>query len=289
MESRSLSGMKGLMNLYQAFFIDLWGVVHDGVALYPDAIGVLKELQKAQKKVVLLSNAPRRSAVVKKFLASLGIKGDLFSDVVTSGEDMWASLQEKKNSLSSLVEIGSAYFMGSPQDLSLLHECGFSKEERLQEASFILATGFGCLGDALTKYQDQLDEGLRLNLPLICVNPDKVVHVGGAEYLCAGTLADYYEMRGGRVFYHGKPHRSVYERAHKLVGRMPKKGILAIGDSFHTDVQGACHFGIDVALVMGGIHKKDLLDEHNKERDHVGRFLKTQEFSPTYHMPFFAL
>ena len=63
-----LKKFKNISNMYDVYFIDLWGVIHNGITLFENAITVLDELKKQQKKVVLISNAPRSSNTVKQFL-----------------------------------------------------------------------------------------------------------------------------------------------------------------------------------------------------------------------------
>ena len=41
-----IEGLKSIVDSYDIFYIDLWGVVHDGISLNKDAINVLNELQK---------------------------------------------------------------------------------------------------------------------------------------------------------------------------------------------------------------------------------------------------
>ncbi|MDC1485880.1 TIGR01459 family HAD-type hydrolase, partial [Pelagibacteraceae bacterium] len=52
-------GLRSIVEDYDLFFIDLWGVVHNGIKLYEQAIITLKEIKKAKKDYVLLTNAPR--------------------------------------------------------------------------------------------------------------------------------------------------------------------------------------------------------------------------------------
>ena len=68
MKKKAIKGLAEIYHKYNAFFLDLWGVVHNGVKLYPGAIEVLINLKKLNKKFVLLSNAPRPSKNVEKFL-----------------------------------------------------------------------------------------------------------------------------------------------------------------------------------------------------------------------------
>ena len=67
MAEKIINGLKQVYENYEAFFIDLWGVVHNGIKLHPEAIEVLHNLYKLKKRFVLMSNAPRPSNYVKKF------------------------------------------------------------------------------------------------------------------------------------------------------------------------------------------------------------------------------
>ena len=73
MRTKIIEGLSQVHSKYDTFFIDLWGVIHDGVKLYPTAIKVLKNLNKLNKRFVLISNAPRPSKNVKNFLLKLKI------------------------------------------------------------------------------------------------------------------------------------------------------------------------------------------------------------------------
>ena len=61
-------GFRSIVENYDLFFIDLWGVVHNGINLHKEAIKVLVEIDKSKKKYVLLTNAPRPNSTVKIFL-----------------------------------------------------------------------------------------------------------------------------------------------------------------------------------------------------------------------------
>ena len=52
-------GLKSIAFKYDLFFIDIWGVIHDGVQLHKNSIKALNELEKLNKEYVLLTNAPR--------------------------------------------------------------------------------------------------------------------------------------------------------------------------------------------------------------------------------------
>ena len=81
-----LNGLQSIADNYDLFYIDLWGVVHNGVNLHEKAIAVLNELLKKKKMLVLLTNAPRPNKTVQNFLEKMGMDKVLRDHVFTSGE-----------------------------------------------------------------------------------------------------------------------------------------------------------------------------------------------------------
>ena len=50
-----LNGLQSIADNYDLFYIDLWGVIHNGIKLNEKAIIVLRELLKKDKSFVLLT------------------------------------------------------------------------------------------------------------------------------------------------------------------------------------------------------------------------------------------
>ena len=67
-------GLRSILNNYDLFFIDLWGVMHNGIELYEEAVYVLKKISEAQKDYVLLTNAPRPKKKCRKFFRKNGLR-----------------------------------------------------------------------------------------------------------------------------------------------------------------------------------------------------------------------
>ena len=86
METKLIKGLSQIQSKYNAFFIDLWGVIHNGVHLYPEAIEVLKNLKDLNKRFVLISNAPRPKKSVEKYLINLKMDKSFLKNLFTSGE-----------------------------------------------------------------------------------------------------------------------------------------------------------------------------------------------------------
>ena len=89
MKIRLIRGIRALAPRYDGFILDLWGVVHDGVAPLPGALDCLRGLIEAGKRIVLLSNAPRRSSDVVERINRIGVPADLYHEVMSSGEEAW--------------------------------------------------------------------------------------------------------------------------------------------------------------------------------------------------------
>jgi len=247
---------------YNAFFIDLWGVVHNGVKLYPGAIEVLINLKKLNKKFVLLSNAPRPSKNVEKFLINLKMDKTIAKNVFTSGEAALRSL--KKNIYGK-----NFYHLGPQRDTDLFKEFERNKKS-LDDADFILCTGFlENKKDSLDYYKNLLKK--HLNLKMICTNPDLVVHRGFRKEYCAGTLAAIFEELGGKVVYFGKPYPEIYNFCRKK-----NEIILAIGDNIRTDVKGANNMKFDSLFITGGIHKDEFANIPYSDYDKVLKKYKTK-------------
>ena len=72
---------------YRLILCDLWGVVHDGVELYPGAAVRLRQWREEGRCVVLLTNAPRTEEAVEQQLGQIGLPRDCWDAIATSGEE----------------------------------------------------------------------------------------------------------------------------------------------------------------------------------------------------------
>jgi HAD superfamily hydrolase (TIGR01459 family) len=266
MRKKKIEGLSQIYEKYDAFFIDLWGVIHNGIKLHLNAIEVLENLNKLNKRFVLMSNAPRPSKNVQQFLLKLKMGKFLIKNVLTSGEAALKSL--RKNTYGK-----SFYHLGAKRDHSLFK--GFEKNSKtLEEADFILCTGL------LDKYEDQLDYYKKFlkrftNIKMICTNPDLVVHRGKREEYCAGTLAEIFKGLGGEVIYFGKPHPEIYKFCIKKDER-----VLVIGDNIRTDIKGANNMKFDSLLITNGIHKNEFKKNETKDYDKI---LEKYEATTNYY------
>ena len=244
-----------LITRYDAFICDLWGVIHDGTTLYPGVIETLTALKNAGKKIIFLSNAPRRAIMAEANLSRLGIEKNLYDAVITSGEATYHFLSDPANRLRE--QCGKRYvFIGPERDAGLTAGLDYERVDIPAKADFILNVGFLHDDQTLDEWQMLLEQCLILDLPMLCANPDhEIVRVTGKVALCAGAIAARYTEMGGSVLSFGKPYPEVYAACYLLLKDTPKDRILAVGDNLATDIQGANSEKLPVALITGGILK----------------------------------
>ncbi len=255
MEMKFIKGLSQIESKYDTFFIDLWGVIHNGIALFPEAINVLKNLTELNKRFVLISNAPRPSKSVERFLANLKMDKVFLKNIFTSGE---AALQVLKNKNYGK----SFYHIGPIRDEDLIK--GFENNKTsIEKCDFILCTGFFDKEESSLNYYKKLLKGYT-KIKMLCTNPDLIVHRGLKEEFCAGTIADIFEKLGGEVVYFGKPYPEIYNFCLKK-----KERVLAIGDNIRTDIKGANNMKFDSLFITGGIHKREFLDLSLEDYDKI--------------------
>jgi HAD superfamily hydrolase (TIGR01459 family) len=228
---------------YSTILCDIWGVVHDGVHLYPNAAERLRQWHAHGRKIILITNAPRTADAVEAQLGRIGLPRDCWDGISTSGEAGIAAIRALGHPTG---------FLGTREDRSILEEHGLVFVE--DGFADIAVTGLDDERDRVEEFTAQLELLAARDVLFHCFNPDRVVVRGGVLEPCAGALADVYEGMGGRVEWYGKPHHAIYDFALSLAGNPPKEAVLVVGDALVTDMLGAARQGFDAVLVRGGIH-----------------------------------
>lgn len=261
-----LRGLADVAERYDALIIDLWGVIHGGVEPYPGVVGCLEELARAGKPVALLSNAPRRAASAGRRLAEMGIRGDLYRFLLTSGDSAHDALARRDDPAHRA--LGRRYFyIGPDWDADLVRDLDHVAVTDVAEADFLLCVGLVDESDPLERYDPVFEVAAERGAPMLCVNPDLVVHrQGGITSPCAGMLAKRYaERHGGRIISHGKPDPAIFRRAARDLGA--GDAVLVIGDSLTTDIKGANAAGFESVFITRGIFAGELGLEPGDEPD----------------------
>ena len=260
-------GLRSIADNYQLFYIDLWGVIHNGISIHNEAILALRELTRKKKEYVLLTNAPRPNDTVKIFLEKMGMDKEIRNHVFTSGE---ASLNYLKENL----EDKKFFHVGPPRDFDLFKDFNDNKSKIIEDCEYILCTGlYDDQNKDLNFYKSLFEKNI--NKKMICTNPDLIVDRGNVRELCAGSVAMVFEKLGGEVVYFGKPYAEIYNQS---IENKNKK-ILAIGDNLNTDIKGANLLNYDSLLISNGIHRNEIknkgIQDVSKEYEAIVNFIQS--------------
>ena len=276
-----VGGISEIADRYDGYLVDLWGCVHNGIEPFPEAVDALLHLSRMGKKINLLSNGPRRGVDLIARLDQMGVPREAYHYVMSSGEAAWQAFADRTDDFHR--ELGSrCYHLGPDRDASVFAGNGLERAGTLADAHFVLNTGPTDFSHTLDDYQDLLEEASERTLPMVCANPDLVVHIGDDLVICAGLIAQRYEAMGGKVAYHGKPFPSVYERCYAFLEGIPKERILAVGDGLRTDVLGAANQGVSSLFLTHGIHVAELgvlINDASAIRELAGRIAAVPSYA----------
>ena len=317
---RQVDGIRDIIDEYDVFLLDMWGVMHDGSKPYDGVLEVVQRLHEAGKRLIILSNSSKRRDSSVSMLQKLGFDPDSFEQIITSGEISYQMLRSNSDEIVCepwsplLTPKKTVFVLGSGDgDADYCRSSGW-RLSSLEDASLILARGtFTVEGEELqaSKRNDEkiygevlndcLLKSAKLKLPMLISNPDKV-RPDAERPPMPGKIGDDYvvelkkqhqEEVDGLVKRIGKPFPDVYQVALREVA--DRSRVCMIGDALETDVTGGQSFGIDTVWVMlDGIHAPDL-DRTLSLRDGAAKIIETYNgqagtysslsVSPTFLMP----
>ncbi|MEO1407202.1 MAG: TIGR01459 family HAD-type hydrolase, partial [Pseudomonadota bacterium] len=195
-ELRALNGLADIASEYDAILCDVWGVIHNGRSAFDAACDALVNYRLRGGRVILLTNAPVPKERVLRYFEPLGVPRDAYDDCVSSGDATRAVLDEHSD--KAIWRLGADE--GWEHDRFLYDGLDLTFSDTPDEAQMGLIIG---LRDQEHDHPDQYTEELqgiaRLDLPLICANPDIQVRIGDKLHWCGGALARIYEHAGGQV------------------------------------------------------------------------------------------
>jgi len=273
----TVSGLGPIADEYDALFCDIWGVIHNGRIPFHEACDALERFRQERGPVILISNSPRPAVAIPEQFREIGVPGELWDAIVTSGD---ATINELARRAP-----GPAFKLGPERDDALYEglELHFSD---IDDAAFISCTGlFEDDHETPDDYTQLLSEARENGIPMVCANPDIKVRRGDKEIYCGGALAQKYEDMGGEVIYAGKPHKPIYRLCRTWLNNImsyevPNDRVLCIGDNVHTDLAGAQNEDYDCYFIQDGLHGAmtdaftNLLKQHNIAARYLGDRLR---------------
>ncbi len=277
---REIKSIEEIIDDYDNFIIDQWGVMHDGSFGYDHAFNSINILKSNNKNLFIISNSSKRSKTSIDRLPKLGFKKNFFLNTVTSGEMIWQLLNKKYFDDKNKKNCFHIYDEQKEDGLDFRDGLNFNFVEKVEEADLILAcTPFEKLQPI--DYIPLLEAAYRKEITMYCANPDleTVENNSNNNVFCMGAIAEIYKKMGGNVIIKGKPDVSIYIKTTNQIN-LEKKRTVAIGDSLFHDIQGANNFEIDSVLVKSGIHK---------DLNQINNLIKNHQINPTYIIDKFSI
>ena len=102
---------------YELFIVDIFGVIHDGLELYPEVFDNIKKIKQQNKHFVFLSNAPRRAKIAQQALSDFGIEQNLYDTIMTSGEHAFEYFKNLERQNITL----KYYYLGPKKEIGRAH------------------------------------------------------------------------------------------------------------------------------------------------------------------------
>jgi len=275
---------------YDNIFVDIYGVLFDGVALYDQAASTLGKLKKKGKKVTILSNTTQVSSEAIGGYSRRGmIQGIHYDEFVTSGEFLNYFIKNYPEEFSKLVggkaDAVECIFMGNSSvfkgthlkvvfdtnDADFLYagtpRCSYGAvrvddvfdmngnkvniEEIVNQDWHRLHDSQGRKG--FPEIAHQLEYCLRMNKTILVANPDIFINClqGSGERISIITQGAI------GAYYERLGGKVVYfgkpwEGMFRYAQQlsMPQGRMLMVGDTPWTDIIGANNCGWDAALVI---------------------------------------
>ena len=271
--------MAELIERYDVFLIDQFGVLRDSNGLYEGAPQALKTLRGANKVVVILSNSGKDGDNNARRLVDLGIERASFDHFVTSGD---VGLSILKRAGSPAKPGGRCLTIASAEAPRFAELLGMVPADTGGDADLVLIAGSEAERIPMEEYAALLRQAAERDVPCFCTNPDLHKLWNGASVPGAGSIADLYEALGGHVTRIGKPFHEIYDHALQLCGGPEKSRVVCVGDSIEHDILGAQCAGLSSVFVSTGLAAEQTQEAQARDMAEIDAW-------PTYRMARFSV
>lgn len=252
-----------LADRYDAFLVDLDGVIWRGESPIDGAAEAIEALRTAGKAVVFVTNNASRSA--RDYAAKLMRMGVPTPphDVVTSAHAVVAHLRE-----IGLERGARVHVFGTAALAQIVRGAGFAttKDTSGVEACVVA-------WNPRLSFEDirRACDVARSGVPLVGANRDATYPAEDGLLPGTGAILAAVEIASGRrAAVVGKPSPYLFTLAMERCGATPDR-TLVIGDRADSDVAGAHAAGLRAALVLTGVTRPDAVDALEPRPDWVLR------------------
>ena len=244
------------MKFYRGYIFDMDGVIYRGDEPIQDAIETVNDLKERGCKVIFITNnSAKLSSQYRSTLLNLGVEGVHERDIITSGNVAAKYLEDK---LRIHPEQKRVLCVAEESVKHLLREIGMEviEPEEHRTAHYVVA-GFYKPFDWRLGSQ-AVDAIVTYGAEFIGTNPDPARPVENGEIEAGtGAIIAFIETASGvKAMIMGKPYPDMYTMALQQMD-LQIPDVLMVGDLLITDVKGALDFGMDSALVLTGMTRRE--------------------------------
>jgi HAD superfamily hydrolase (TIGR01459 family) len=246
-----------LMDRYEVLLLDAYGVLVSLDGALPGAAAFISELNRRQKPYWLLSNTAARqpahaAARYQGFGLAIPAERILTSGMLLADHLRAVGLVGRRCLVLGPEDSREYVRLAGGQPVAL--GADFEVLVLADQAGFPLLETLDWL---LSDLVEKLDQGQ--SVPMLLPNPDLFypkaagygITAGSLAVLLEASLAQRYPGRGDLRFVRlGKPYPALFAAAARRAGT---RDLVMLGDQLETDIKGAADFGIDSALVLGGV------------------------------------
>lgn len=252
-----------LVERYSALLFDAYGVLSYSVGALPGAVELIDRLNRMGKPYYVLTNDA--SALPEGRAAryrNVGLNVDA-GRIITSGSLLKGYFAEHGLSGARCAVLGT-------EDSAEYVRLAGGEVAPAADGFDVLVVGDQSFFPFVQRVNEVLTELFRMfdkgGAPrLVLPNPDLVypnddgfgMASGSVALIIEAALRQRYPERELKFEWLGKPNSAIFEAALALTGT---RDMVMFGDTLETDIRGANAFGIDSALVAGGVTPVDGLD-----------------------------
>ncbi len=128
-----------IIDMYDTFFVDVYGVLFDGIKLFENTLSTMKTIKNLGKRIVILSNTTQIALDAKTGYAQRGIfEGEHYDEAITSGEFLRQTIINKSQEFAKMVgsdiHTVKCIFMGNSNIFSGSH---ITTADSYEDADFV--------------------------------------------------------------------------------------------------------------------------------------------------------
>lgn len=249
-------GLAEVAAAYDLFLFDAYGVFWEGSKFYDGSLEFMRELVKAGKTVVVISNSTQLAEDLIKSYAKRGMSLGLdYNYLLSSGDVLREHLLEADITFKSCPRPHKYFVIGQPH-AKAFDNTPYREVATMEEADFIYCGVPFLYADDVAAYPQyrenywpvknresggcevwdttapepfaaKVDKAVALGLPVLNANPDFTAKEGhplvpNAEAVFVvrnGTIAEMFRERGAEVSEYGKPHANIYDYTFKMLAQ----------------------------------------------------------------------